>query len=113
MANGCDLYFTEAVLHLRNVHSDVSLEAAVPCPTQADGWRKDLRERYQALLLQCDRRTLVSEVYDRGCMMKRNRYMVDASRMLIAVSNGQPGGAENTIRYAKRKGLEIKRIPLY
>ena len=46
-------------------------------------------------------------------MMKRNRYMVDASRMLIAASNGQPGGAENTIRYAKRKGLEIVRIPRY
>ena len=113
MANGCDLYFAEAVVHLRSLRPDVTLEAAIPCPTQADNWRKDMRARYQAMLLQCDQRTLVSESYDRGCMMKRNRYMVDASRMLIAASNGQPGGAENTIRYAKRKGLEIVRIPLY
>ena len=113
MATGCDLYFAEAVLHLRALHPDTTLEAAIPCPTQADNWRRDLRTRYQNLLLQCDARTLVSEAYDRGCMMKRNRYMVDASRMLIAASNGQPGGAENTIRYAKRKGLEIVRVPLY
>ena len=113
MANGCDLYFAEAVLHLRTLHPDVTLEAAVPCPTQANNWRKELRSRYQALLLQCDRRTLISETYDRGCMMRRNRYMVDISRMLIAASNGQSGGAENTIRYAKQKGLEIVRIPLY
>ena len=112
MANGCDLYFAEAVVHLRSLRPDVTLEAAIPCPTQADNWRKDMRARYQALLLQCDQRTLVSESYDRGCMMKRNRYMVDASRMLIAASNGQPGGAENTIRYAKHNGLEIIRIPL-
>ncbi len=113
MANGCDLYFAEAVLHLRSVHPDITLEAAVPCATQADNWRKDLRARYQSILLSCDTRTLVSEAYDRGCFMKRNRYMADHSRMLIAASNGQPGGAENTIRYAKSKGLEIVRIPLY
>lgn len=113
MANGCDFFFAEAVLHLRTLHPEVTLEAAVPCPTQADHWRADLRARYQALLIQCDKRTLVSETYDRGCMMRRNRYMVDASRMLIAASNGQPGGAENTIRYAKSKGLEIVRIPLF
>ena len=113
MANGCDLYFAEAVLHLRSVHPDITLEAAVPCATQADNWRKELRARYQSILLSCDTRTLVSEAYDRGCFMKRNRYMADHSRMLIAASNGQPGGAENTIRYAKSKGLEIVRIPLY
>lgn len=113
MANGCDLYFAEAVLHLRELKPDITLEAAVPCPTQADSWRKDLRDRHHEILMRCDTRTLISEVYDRQCMMKRNQYMVDVSRMLIAASNGQSGGAENTIRYAKRKGLEIVRIPLY
>lgn len=112
MANGCDLYFAEAVLQLRSLHEDVTLEAAVPCPTQADNWRKDLRIRYQSILLQCNQRTLVSEEHSRDCMMKRNRYMVDQSRMLIAASNGQPGGAEYTIRYARRKGLDIVRIDL-
>ena len=38
MAEGCDLYCAEAVLALRERHSEVTLEAAIPCPTQADGW---------------------------------------------------------------------------
>jgi hypothetical protein len=38
MAQGSDLYFCEAVLALRRVHPDVVLEAAIPCPEQADGW---------------------------------------------------------------------------
>ena len=38
MARGCDFYFAEAVLALRAEKQDVTLEAAVPCPTQADNW---------------------------------------------------------------------------
>ena len=35
MANGCDLYFGEAVLQLRQLHPDITLEAAVPYEGQA------------------------------------------------------------------------------
>ena len=45
MAEGCDLYCAEAVLALRERHSEVTLEAAIPCPTQADGWCAAQRER--------------------------------------------------------------------
>ena len=38
MAAGCDLYFAEAVLALREWYPDLVLEAAVPCDGQADGW---------------------------------------------------------------------------
>lgn len=38
MAQGCDLYFCEAVLALRERYQEVTVEAAIPCPTQADAW---------------------------------------------------------------------------
>ena len=38
MAEGCDLYFAESVLLLREVHDDVRLEAVVPFRGQADRW---------------------------------------------------------------------------
>ena len=38
MALGCDLYFCEAVLALREKYPEVTVEAAIPCPTQADAW---------------------------------------------------------------------------
>ena len=107
MARGCDLYFAEAVLALREYHGDVTLECARPCETQADSWPEAERARYRAILDQCDYETLVQHHYDRFCMMRRNRYMVDRSRRLIAVYNGAPkGGTCQTLLYAMKKGLD-------
>ena len=36
MAQGCDLYFCECVLALRERLPGVTVEAAIPCPTQAN-----------------------------------------------------------------------------
>ena len=113
MARGCDLYFAEAVLALREARGDVSLEAAVPCPTQADGWPAAERERYNTILERCNYETLVQHSYDRFCMLRRNRYMVDRSVRLIAVYDGAPkGGTFNTLAYAMKKGLTIHTIDL-
>ena len=106
MARGSDLYFAEAVLELRERHRDVELECARPCETQADGWPARERERYQSILDRCDIETMVQHRYDRACMLRRNRYMVDRSSRLIAVYNGVPGGGTyQTLLYAMKKGL--------
>ena len=106
MARGCDFYFAEAVLALRQQRNDITLEAAVPCSTQARGWPEADRQRYRLLLDACDRETLVQEHYTRGCMQRRNRYMVDHSGLLIAVYDGSPaGGTFGTIHYALQRGV--------
>ena len=107
MANGCDLYFFDAARYLRLQHPEVTIEAAIPFAGQADRWRPELRERYAYDLRQCDYQTLVQEAYTPGCMMRRNRYMVDASRILIAAFDGRPGGTARTLEYAARRRLEI------
>lgn len=112
MANGCDLYFLEAVLFFRRDHPDVTVEAAIPYAGQAEHWREELRARYFALLEQCDCKTVVQQAYSGGCMMRRNRYMVDQSRVLIAAYNGEPGGTMNTMLYAMRRGLNVIEIPV-
>ena len=56
---------------------------------------------------QCDYETLIQHHYDRFCMMRRNRYMVDRSACIIALYNGEPkGGTAQTLAYALRKKLE-------
>ena len=112
MANGCDLYFFDAARYLRLQHPEVTIEAAIPYAGQADRWRPELRERYAYDLRQCDYQTLVQEAYTPGCMMRRNRYMVDASRILIAAFDGRPGGTARTLEYAARRRLEIIQIPI-
>ena len=107
MALGCDLYFAETVLALRGRQGDVTLEAAIPCPTQADEWPEPDRRRYQALLAACDFETMVQDHYSPGCMQRRNRYMVDHSALLIAVYDGMPGGTRRTLEYAIRQGVSF------
>ena len=45
-------------------------------------------------------------------MSRRNRYMVDASSVLIAAYDGKPGGTMSTLLYAIRRGIEIIEIPV-
>lgn len=112
MAQGCDLYFCEAVLALRSRHADVTVEAAIPCPTQPDGWPQAQRERYERLVAACDFETLVSERYTPSCMQRRDRYMVDHASLLIAAFDGSPGGTRYTVEYAMRQGLQIVDLPI-
>lgn len=107
MAMGCDLYFAEAALELREKFPDLTVEGAVPCPTQADRWPEEQRRRWQDILARCDLESMVQQHYDRFCMLRRDRYMVDRSTAILAVFNGTSGGTQYTLNYAMDKKLEI------
>jgi len=111
MANGCDLYFGEAVMQLKQQYDDVTLEAAIPYADQAKHWSEAEKARWQRIYDTSDYVTVVSSRYTRDCMQKRNHYMVDNSSVLIAAYNGSPGGTLNTMLYAIRKKREV--IQLY
>lgn len=110
MAQGCDLYFAEEALALREQHPDAVVEAAIPCPSQSRGWGTGAQARYQSILARCDLETVVQQYYTQGCMLRRDRYMVDRSALLLAVYNGSSGGTRYTINYALDCGLEIIRL---
>jgi uncharacterized phage-like protein YoqJ len=40
-------------------------------------------------------------------MMRRNRYMVDRSSLLLACYDGRPGGTMSTILYAERSEVKV------
>ena len=113
MARGADLYFAEAVLELRARLPGVTLECARPCDAQAHSWPREEQDRYQSILDRCDFETLVQHHDDRGCMARRNRYMVDHAARLIGVYDGVPkGGTAQTVLYALRKGLHLNLLPV-
>ena len=106
MARGTDLYFAEGVLALKARYPDITLEAARPCETQSSGWPEKEQRRYLEILDRCDYETLVQHTYDRGCMQRRNRYMVDRSALVLSVYNGIPkGGTAQTLAYAMRNKI--------
>jgi len=110
MARGSDTFFCEAVLSLRNELPGITIEAAIPHKGQSSRWTDDDRARYSYLVDKCDMITMVSSEYSRTCMMRRNRYMVKNSSILIAVFDGKSGGTNNTLDYARRRNLEIIEI---
>ncbi|MBQ6927678.1 MAG: DUF1273 family protein [Oscillospiraceae bacterium] len=107
MAIGCDMYFAEAVLKLREEHPDVTLEAAIPCGDQPARWSQGQRRRYNELVDRADKVTVLQIDYSPDCMMRRNRYMVDRSSLLLACCDGRPGGTMNTILYAERNEVKV------
>lgn len=112
MALGVDLDFAQIVLKYRKKYS-LTLECAVPCPNQTLKWDKKDISRYDRILKKADSVTLVSERYTSECMLKRNRYMVDKSDLVIAVFNGVKGGGTwYTINYAQKKNKKTEVINL-
>ena len=88
-------------------YPEVTVEAAIPCPTQADAWPEAERRRYRELVAKCDMETMVSDTYSSACMQRRDRYMVDHAMLLIAAFDGTAGGTRYTVEYALRRGIEI------
>ncbi len=112
MARGTDLYFCEAVLTLRETYPNLTLEAAIPYPEQASRWPTVDQKRYQRILDRCNFETLVQHQYAKGCLHRRNRYMVDRSSLLLSIYDGQGGGTMQTLAYAMEQGIEVTIIDI-
>lgn len=110
MALGVDMMFAETIIKLKKKYKDITLEGAIPCCNQDQGWPSASQKRYLRIKKECDFMTLVSQDYSKDCMNKRNKYMVEKSAVVIAVWNGKPSGTGNTVRFAKEQGCKIRRI---
>ena len=108
MAIGFDMIAAETVLDLKKKYKDIKLIGALPCRTQDAKWLDREKKRYKKLLKRLDGiRCIYDEYIGAECMFERNRFMVDNSRLLIALYNGTGGGTKSTIDYARSKGLKI------
>lgn len=107
MARGCDLYFAEAVLELQKDSPQTELWAVLPCATQADRWTKAEQDRYAALCRASQQVVLVQEQYSAGCMLRRNRWMLEHADCLMTVFDGGSGGTAWMVREAGRLRLPV------
>lgn len=109
MAEGTDLWAARAVLILRQRENfALRLHCIIPYAAQPDNWGARSQILYSKILQQADEVTELSHTYYDGCLLDRNRYMVDRSGTLLAVYNGEyRGGTAATIRYAHKLGRKI------
>ena len=108
MAQGTDLWCSEIVLGLRKKNPALKLHCVLPCKGQESKWPASAQEHYRSILAQANEVVYVGQEYNRDCMLKRNRYLVDHSSILLAVYNGSfRSGTGATVRYAQKLNREI------
>ena len=108
MAQGVDLWSSQIVLDLQKKNPALKLHCVLPCKGQDSKWTASAQERYRSILAQANEVVYVGQEYNRDCMLKRNRYLVDHSSILLAVYNGTwRSGTGATVRYAQKLNREI------
>ena len=107
--------FAKAVLYVKKVlnYGFITLEAALPHPIFNPKNPTEFHNERDRILKMCDKVTVVSPQYYRGCMQKRNRYMVNNADMVFAIWNGEhSGGTWDTLKYAEECNKPIQYIML-
>lgn len=111
LAEGVDTWAAQIVLALREKNPTLKLHCILPCRDQAKKWEASAQKRHQNILEQANSVICLSESYYDGCMLNRNKYLVEHSSILLAVYDGNwRSGTGMTVRYAQKLGQEIIRI---
>lgn len=106
-ALGFDTMAAQTVLLLKREHPQIRLILALPCLNQTRGWPAKEIALYQSILEQADKAIFTSQEYTRGCMFKRNRYLVDHSNVCICYQTENRGGTAYTVQYALSQGIRV------
>ena len=88
----------------------VKLILVLPCVNQTDGWEQSDIDEYERIRVLADEIIYTSEENKKGCMHKRNRYLVDHSSLCICYMTRKSGGTAYTVEYATSNGLKIINI---
>jgi uncharacterized phage-like protein YoqJ len=112
MVLGFDMLAAEAVLSLKSTLPKLRLIAVVPYRGQSDAWSRIEQELHAAILAKADELIVLSERYYKGCLLRRNDFMLSHVSGVVAYFNGSPkGGTFYTCREASHLHLDI--INLY
>ena len=106
-ARGFDLLAAERISAMQARHADIRLLLALPHPGQSSRWTDKDITRYEYTIYRADETHVLSQHYYHGCMMVRNRYMVDRSSLCLCYLNKASGGTKSTVEYAAKKGLQV------
>lgn len=109
-AIGFDRIAADAVLALRQKHSDVQLHVYIPCLDQNKFFPSEENEHYLAQMRCADKIMCMHERYQKGCMAERNRALVDGSDALVCYLRKNSGGTAYTVNYAIEKQKRLIRL---
>ena len=106
-AMGFDTVAALKVLELKERYPHIRLELILPCRNQTEYWEETAVRTYQYILQHADSHRFLFDTYFDGCMLERDRRLVDGSDVCVAYCNRSRGGTAYTFAYALRAGLEV------
>ncbi|MCQ2386972.1 MAG: SLOG family protein [Clostridia bacterium] len=106
MAVGFDMLCFSILEKVRK-RRNIRIIACIPCENQAEKYSVFQKKEYERMKKSADEVIYCSKEYSSYCMQKRNMFMVDNSKYLIAYLRQNKGGTFNTVSYANKKGVEI------
>ena len=105
-ALGFDKIASDTVIDIRRDYP-VRLTLVLPCKDQDKYWNIGQKIDYEHLKIIADNIIYLNENYVKGCMLQRNRYMVDNSQKCVCYLKDYRGGTAYTVRYAAKKGIPV------
>jgi uncharacterized phage-like protein YoqJ len=120
-ALGADQVAFWCVHILQKKYPEIKNIVAIPFAKQDALWNQEQKYWYQKMLKLADEIIYVDEEYQRDKetpigeysskkLQIRNEYMVDNSRIVVAVYDGSKGGTSNCLWYARHLGRTIYRL---
>jgi uncharacterized phage-like protein YoqJ len=111
-AVGFDTLAAQAVIRCRDAGMDIRLTLVIPCQDQASRWKQEDIAIYERVKELANDIVCLSEHYYRGCMQRRNRYLVDNSDICVCYLTKGSGGTAYTVKYAETKGKPVYNLGL-
>ncbi|MBE6535996.1 MAG: DUF1273 domain-containing protein [Ruminococcaceae bacterium] len=106
-AMGFDTLAALCVIKCRQKNPDVRLTLFLPCRDQARFWGEYEKGVHEYIIANADEVVYTSDEYWDGCMLHRNRLMVEGSGYCVAYCYKSRSGTAHTVAYARERGIEI------
>ncbi len=106
-AIGFDTLVAQTVLYYKKKFPHIRLCMVLPCKNQGKFWTLEQKETYERILLASDEVIYTADTYYKGCMQKRNRYLVDCAGCVVAYLTKDSGGTKYTVNYAEKQGVSV------
>ena len=106
-AIGFDTLAALCVIEQKKKYPQIKLDLMLPCRDQDVAWSEQDRHAYRFVLSRADSVSYVRDTYSEGCMLERDRRLVQGSDVCIAFLTKSKGGTAYTAAYALKNGLEF------
>ncbi len=106
-AMGFDTVAALKVLDMREKYPQIRLELILPCRNQTERWDEISQQTYRYILRKADDHRFLFDSYFDGCMLERDRKLVEGSDVCVTYCAQSRGGTAYTVTRAMRAGLEI------